>query len=151
MTVPMIEIDELEALEGRLAHLETPRGKARDFNKYVGRPADWIGDVLKVGLWEKQIEIVNAVRDYHKVCVVGCVNSGKDFTSSALAMYATYALRQLVLMTSASMRQVLTIGMRDIARFKTAARLPGDLMKLTLAVPGSGGVLGMTSTESSRL
>lgn len=144
-------LEQFDDIESRLARLEAPRGRARDFSAYVGRPAEWIRDVLRVKLWQKQVEIVNAVRDHHKVCVVGAVNVGKDYTSAALAMAAAYVSRQQVLLTSASMRQVLTIGMRDVARFKSAGRLPGELLKLTLAVPGSGGILGLTSSEGSKL
>jgi hypothetical protein len=91
------------------------------------------------------------LQTHDRVCVYGSVNTGKDYTAAALAMHAAYCRGQLVLLTSASLRQVTTIGMRDVGRFKAAGRLPGELQKLSLAAPGSGAIMGLTSSEGSKL
>ena len=144
---------QFEALDEALLALETARtpGK-RDFSPYADRPVAFIEDVLRVkNLWAKQREIIDALETHDRVVVYGAVNTGKDYLSAAAAMHAAYARGQMVLMTSATLRQVTKIGMRDLGRFKQAAHLPGKLQKLSLEAPGSGGILGLTGTEGSKL
>lgn len=136
-----------------IERLAVPRARSRrDFSAYAHRPADFIQDVLHVKtLWEKQREILALLETHDRVCVSGAVNVGKDYLADAAAMHACYAKGMLVLLTSASLRQVISISMRDVARFKASGRLPGELMKQSLAAPGTGGIIGCTSDSGSKL
>src|SRR2546430_6058536 len=72
---------DLAALDEQLLTLEAARsGKRRDFSPYIGRPLDWITDVLKVRtLWSKQQEMIDALETHDRVVFYGGVNLGKDY------------------------------------------------------------------------
>lgn len=125
------------------------------FEGYADDPIGFAEEVLGVELWEKQEEILRAVRDGPKVLVHGANAVGKDFAGAVAALWFVYARRGLVLVTAAVERQVVGIFMhRELGRlWRRTPDLPGQLQRSSLRIPGfeKVGVEAFTSTSASRI
>src|ERR1035437_5127677 len=56
-------------------------------DEHVTDPAGWMHDKLGRCLWSKQVEILEAIRDYRMVAVQACHGPGKSFTASGAASW----------------------------------------------------------------
>lgn len=144
----------IEALEDSLGVLlaQHKRQAAPDaFTRYHNAPAGFQRDVLKTGLWSKQIAICESVRDNRLTIVQGCNGSGKDHAAMGLAYWWTYARNGLVIVSGPTDRQVTEVCMRREGRrhFSRARRLPGELYERALRIPDNptAGILAFTATN----
>lgn len=87
-------------------------------------PATFMRDWLGADLWEKQIEIAEAVRDYRRTAVKSCHASGKSFLSARIVIAHLHAYPGAVAITTApTFNQVQNILWREIgAAYKAALR-----------------------------
>lgn len=140
------ELGKVEASHSRAASLD-------DFEPYRDRPVAFIREVLDGDPWEVQREIAGAVLTDRRVAVATCNSLGKDWLAARLALWWVYARRGRVLVTGPTERQVKEVVMRSEVRpaFTSTPRLPGDLYETALRVEGTGGIIGMTSADASKL
>ncbi|MEN6396670.1 MAG: hypothetical protein ABFC78_09330 [Methanoregula sp.] len=88
-------------------------------------PVWWIREVLGREPWEKQIEIIESVRDHRTTAVKSCHASGKSFDAGAIALWFLYAHQpSIVLTTAPTDRQVRGILWKEIRKNFQRAKLP---------------------------
>ena len=146
----------IRLVERDLGNFEATHRRARsldEFGVYRDRPIAFITDVLGGKLWSAQREIGEAVVAERQVATQSCNGAGKDWIAGRLALWWVFARRGLALILGPTERQVREVVMRHEVRpaFRGAPELPGDLYELALRVDGAGGIMAMTSTDSSRL
>ncbi len=146
-------LDRLFTKAGDVLERHERTGLGRDFGKYRDDPVGFARDVLHAQLWNKQIAIADAVLREPQVSVRGGVGVGKDFTCAVLALWWCYCRNGLVLITSATARQVREIlFQKEIRRLFHAGRLPGELLQGAVRpASGEGGIIGFTSSDVDRL
>ncbi len=114
-------------------------------------PVFWCETAFGSKHWEKQREILYAVRDRRTVCVPACHASGKSFVASDLALWWLYNFPapNIVLTTAPSERQVRRILWAEIRAKHAKARLPlpgvPDLMQLEIGQKHFG--LGFATSD----
>lgn len=152
-------------LESRLGRAEEWQGEfvarhrkgrtTEELEAYADDPVGFGRDVLKCSRFAaKQIEQMLAVRDHALVAVQSCNMFGKDHAAAHLALWWAYCRRGLVLITSASERQVKEVSMGEIRRaWLRAGNLPGELYEMTLRLDRSeqAGILAFTAADVSRI
>jgi hypothetical protein len=146
------KVARIERLAGdRIAEGTSDDWSIEELRSYADNPLGFMREVLQFDPWSKQEEIALAVRDHPLVNVRGANNLGKDALAGALALWWAYAREGLVLLTSASERQVREILMRkEIGQAFRRARLPGELLTTGLRVDDETRMLAFTSDDSSR-
>lgn len=88
-------------------------------------PAAFIRDWMGVDLWDKQIEIAEAVRDHRRVAVKSCHSSGKSFLSARLVLWFLHAFPGSVVITTApTANQVENILWRELRAAFSASKRP---------------------------
>jgi phage terminase large subunit len=82
---------------------------------YRDSPYKFAREILGVDLWDKQIEILNAIRDYSRVAVCGGRKVGKDFVLAVMALwyYCTFDEANVVI-TATTSRQIDDILWKQI-------------------------------------
>lgn len=147
-------LDRLFKAAGDVLERRERAGLDRDYERYADDPVGFARDVLKVTPWKKQIQVMETVRDEAQTSVRGGVGVGKDFTGACLALWWCYARHGLVLVTSASQRQVREIFFaKELRRLFHRGHLPGTVLAQAVKPPDgwAGGVLGFTSSEVDKL
>jgi phage terminase large subunit len=148
------QIDRLRSDFGALIQRNESRRSVEDFRRYRDDPVGFLRDVLKSDPWEAQCKIALDVRDHPRVVVRSCNSLGKDWLAARLALWGAYARGSMVIVTGPTSRQVQQIVFGEIRRaFHSALELPGELYELELRIDRTGhtGIMGMTSTDASRL
>lgn len=147
---------------GELIH-KGPDKDARDYTVYADDPRGFFRDVLKdEKLYDKQEEIIAAVRTEPLVTVRGCHGAGKDHVAAGLSLWYGYCkpTRTKVMLTGPTQHQVDEILFGDeLARAHSRAKLPGELRSHTLRFWSTGKdgkkrrrtIFGRVSTETARL
>lgn len=109
-------------LEEARARLELATGIRWPNGRYYDNPVGFARDILGIEPWEKQIEILEAARDYERVTVRSGHKIGKSHTAAILA-YWFYCTRDdaRVVMTSTTARQVDEILWREISKMRAHA------------------------------
>lgn len=83
--------------------------------KSKDNPVWFVNNVLKRPTWEKEEEILNAVRDYPEVSVRSCNGSGKTYTAGGLAnWWLSSNVDSVVITTAPTFRQVKELLWREI-------------------------------------
>lgn len=114
----------------------TPFGLWRD------DPVGFIRDVLDEGIWLRQREIAESVRDYPFTCVPSCFASGKTHLDARLAIWwvLVHAPGTAIVVTTASrMRQVITQLWPHIRRTHAVHKLPGKVDSYQWKMTGIAG------------
>lgn len=113
---------------------------APDFSRFQEKilhdPVWFCEEVLGVYAWEKQIEMIEAVRDYMKTMVAGCVASGKTYGEAALVLWfmLAFAPSARVFCLAPTERQLKINLWGQIPQIYHNANIPlgGELMPLSL-------------------
>ena len=122
--------------------------------RYRKCPAAFARDVLGVELWDKQEEIVNAVRDYPRVAVASGHKVGKSMTDAVVALWFFCAYEEArVVMSSVTARQVDQILWRELRMLYRRALKPiggelHDLARSGLKSSDFREVVGFTAREA---
>lgn len=83
--------------------------------KIQTNPVWFFTNILKRELWEKEKEIILALRDYAEVSVKSCNGSGKTYTAAGLVHWWLTAFKNSVVVTTApTFRQVKELLWREI-------------------------------------
>lgn len=147
-------IRKLQADVGELVDRQESTRSVDSYRRYADDPIGFMVEVLGFDPWSRQVEIAQSVVAHRLTLVQGAVAVGKDAVSAALALWWVYARGGLVLVTSATQRQVKTIFFGEIDRmWHRSGELPGELFTSALKLgPGSdAGILGFTSSSVSAL
>lgn len=134
---------------GELIARRDARPAGADFRRYRDDPHGFIRNVLRVDLVPQQIALVADVRDNPMNAVAAGVAMGKDHVAACLALWWTFARGGLVLLSSATERQVNEIGLGEVRHLWNRAELPGDFYASGLRIGGDharSGILGFVSS-----
>lgn len=121
-------------------------------------PVRWVEKVLKEGLWDKQKEILESIRDNTRTAVKTCHGTGKTRVASDAALWFLYAHPKSVVITTApTWRQVEQLLWREIRERYDIVKdrvedFPGRMFqtpKLELAAKWYA--LGVSTKEPERL
>lgn len=116
------------------------------FGAYRDNPLGFADDVLGipaldvergiVGLWPKQVEILEAVRDHHSVVIRSGHSTGKTYLMAVLCLWWLYARQGVVITTASSWDQVESVLWQEIHNLRARAKvkLPGDENLTTIRV-----------------
>src|SRR5205823_13285455 len=107
-------------------------------------------DELGFEPYDKQVEIFDSFTANKRTAVRGAHGTGKDAALAVIALYAAYVLGMLVLVISATERQLLGQLWREV-RDRFSTRLPGELYTADLRIGGEKRILAMTSGSTSNL
>lgn len=166
-----------DSLSSRIRQAQTALVRLRFPNvKYQARPVDFARDVLGVEPWEKQIEIINAVRDHMRVAVSAGHKVSKSHSAAILALwfYCSFVDAR-VIMSSTTSRQVDQILWRETRMMRARSgrcvackledpegfRIPkpcphsaeiegdmGDMARTGLKAPDFREIVGFTAREA---
>jgi len=113
-------------------------------------PVWWIREVLGLEPWQKQIEIIESVRDNRTTAVKSCHASGKSFDAGAIALWFLYAHKpSIVLTTAPTDRQVRGILWKEIRKNFQRAKLPlgGTILTQELKLDDDWFAWGFTAPD----
>ena len=145
----------IDRLEQELGELIEEHGRASlDVGQYRGRSGKlrFYREVLGFEPWEAQVEIAHAVHDHKRVVVAGGHAVGKERSAAAEALYAAIVLGQLVLVLSATERQVIGQTMKELSRlFRGNQQLPGQLFHASLRIDGEDRIVAFSGASVDAL
>jgi hypothetical protein len=138
------------------AHAATLRDEVREEVAAWRRdPALFVRSVLGVRtLWEKQVEILEALRDHPRVAVAACHDSGKTYLAACAAWWFSLAYQPAKVITTAPTdRQVRQLLWAEIRALHGNARvpLPGNVLTTHWQMPGHPDwfMTGFATTQDS--
>ena len=117
--------------------MELPtKEKTERFRKRIQQdPVFFIEEVLGNPLWDKQKEIVEAVRDHKEVAVRSCHASGKSYVSGRIVHWYLNAYKNSVVITTApTFRQVKEVLWREIKGSCSGKKIYPDKAILDTAI-----------------
>lgn len=99
--------------------------KANEVQKYPGRLSDFIIETLGCDIWDKQIEIADAVEDNRYVAVASCHGAGKSAIAARIVLAFLHTRsRSVVITTAPTARQVQHVLWREIRKAHSESRYP---------------------------
>lgn len=104
-------------------------------------------------LWTKQIEVINAVRDYKRVAVKSGNTVGKSFISALTALWFLVTHRpSKVITTAPTWTQVQDIFWKEIATSYNKSKIPigGELLKTELRFNEEHFAMGISTDQANR-
>ncbi|MCU0612780.1 MAG: hypothetical protein MUE60_13460, partial [Candidatus Eisenbacteria bacterium] len=114
---------------------------AEEVHRWRRDPVYFVRAVLGVReLWDKQIEILEAIRDYPLVVVAACHDSSKTFTAACAALWFAFSFcPSKVITTAPSDRQVRQLLWSEIRKLHSDAPfpLPGEVQSAHWQMPGA--------------
>jgi hypothetical protein len=116
-------------------------------------PVYFIRDFLGAAPWQKQTEIINAVRDNKEVAVASCHDAGKSWISARSVLWFNYSHRMSRVVTTApTFDQVRDILWQEIRQAHTTARvdLGGKLLDTRLELGVNWFATGRSTNDANR-
>lgn len=120
---------------------------------FRNNPQLFISKVLGDDPWDKQLEIINSVRDNRETSVRSCHGAGKSFIAARVALWFLCCFpNSIVLTTAPSFRQVEAILWRNIrsAYNKAKVNLGGEISRVSLNISPEWFALGLSTDEPDR-
>jgi hypothetical protein len=124
-----------------------------DFTRYQGDPVAFVREVLGGDPWEKQLEILAALRDSDRVTVRSCHGVGKTYVAACAVLWRLHCFRpSIVLTTAPGHRQVKDVLWRQIRALQRRARvsLPGEVRETAIKIAEDTFALGFATDEGDR-
>jgi len=118
--------------------------------RYLLDPGLWVREVLGHTPWEKQVQILESIRDHKVTAVKSCHAAGKSFVAADASLWFLYNHPQSIVITTAPTdRQVAGILWKEIrAGFQRAkVPLPGECLMQELKISNDWFAMGFTSPE----
>ncbi|MFO7325985.1 MAG: hypothetical protein DIU62_009735, partial [Pseudomonadota bacterium] len=116
-------------------------------------PVWWVREILGDEPWEKQVEILEAVRDYKRTAVASCHAAGKSWIAARVALWFLYSHPYSIVATTApSFRQVKRVLWQEIRRAHRRARVPlgGRLLQTELQIDDKWYAFGFSTRDPDR-
>ena len=129
--------------------------KPSEVDRWREDPPLFLRENFNIGLWEKQKEIIDSVRDNERTTVRSGNSLGKSFTAAGVALWFLLThYPSTVITTAPTDRQVRDIIWREMARMCSSSRLPigGEMLQPSkrLDLEDNWYAVGFSSDESSR-
>src|SRR3990172_12070386 len=121
---------------------------------YQHNPVKFCQLVLGIEPWNKQIQILNSVRDNPRTAVRSCTTAGKtEIASSAALWFLNCFYPSTVITTAPTFRQVRSIIWKRIRAQHNRSRiaLGGDPLETELKLDDDWFALGLSTKEPDRL
>ncbi|MGB8219521.1 MAG: hypothetical protein WCE46_03970 [Methanoregula sp.] len=114
--------------------------------RFLLDPGLWVREVLGHTPWEKQVQILESIRD-HKVTAVKSAHAcGKSFSAAECALWFLFNHpHSIVISTAPTDRQVSGILWREIRSAHSKAGLPGACLQTELKIDNDHFALGFTA------
>ncbi len=128
----------------------SPHGAKVIAEKSLKDPKWWVENVLGDSLWEKQVQILESLRDNQETAVASCHGAGKSFTASRALLWFLYTHRPSVVITTAPTdRQVRGILWKEIRLAHQRAKFPlgGKMLTQELKLDSNWWAWGFTAPE----
>jgi hypothetical protein len=142
---------EIATLQRDVGELLAERDRGRPLEEFGTWADDPAGFITRAGRepTDYQRQIVESVRDNRFTVVRGCHGAGKEWTAGAVAVWAAYCRRMLVLVVSATERQVLGQTMREVRQaWRAVPDLPGQLFTGSVRIDGEDRIIALTGGSS---
>ena len=113
-------------------------------------PVGFAHEALGVQLWDKQQEVLNAVRDYRRVAVKAGNGLGKGFTAAVSVLWFLCTHHPAIVLTTApTARQVRHVLWREIRRLHRGAHQPigGHMLQTRYEAAEDRFALGLSTDE----
>ncbi len=121
---------------------------------WQAEPVIFIKEVLGIGLWSKQAEIAESVRDNSRTSVRSASAVGKTMTAACIALWFLSSFRpSTVLTTGRSFRQVKEQLWREIRARHAQSKIPigGEITQTSLTLNEDWFALGFSTDEPDRI
>lgn len=128
----------------------SPSDASATLNRALNDPEWWVRTVLGHNPWEKQIEILESVRDNRITAVKSCHGAGKSFSAADVALWYLYTHRpSIVLTTAPTDRQVKGILWKEIRKTyqRSVYPLGGDMLTQELKLDADWFAWGFTAPD----
>jgi phage terminase large subunit len=116
-------------------------------------PVFFAKEILGVNLWDRQIQIIESIRDNANTCVASGHGVGKTFISAVATLWFLCTHDQSrVITTAPTNRQVESILWAEIWNLYKRARVPlgGKLLKTSLNIEEKWFAIGMSTDDPDR-
>lgn len=150
MTTPK-GLGDTKWVEAILAKAQQVASDPFRFGVYRDDPEGFVRDVLGVTLWEKQLDVLRAARDFPRVAVRSGHGVGKTFSVACLVVWWLYARRGLVITTAPTWEHVEGVLWREINALKQRALvpLPGEPLQTELRIDNTWYAIGLSTNTPS--
>ena len=121
--------------------------------KLKNDPNYFVEAVLGDSLWEKQREILEAVRDNRTTVVRSCHGAGKSYIAARTALWFLYTNKDSIVATTApTFRQVQEILWREInsALANSKIALEGDISRTSINIAPKHFAIGLSTDEPNK-
>jgi hypothetical protein len=118
--------------------------------RYLLDPGLWVREVLGHTPWEKQVQILESIRDHKVTAVKSCHAAGKSFVAADASLWFLYNHpRSIVITTAPTDRQVSGILWKEIRTSHQRAKipLPGECLTQDLKIENDWFAMGFTAPE----
>ena len=127
----------------------TPVGEGSKDRQPLLSPVAFAREVLGVELWDKQVEVLNALTEHRRVAVKAGNGLGKGFCAAVAVLWFIHAHQDaaIALTTAPTFRQVRHILWRQIRRlYRPAAKtLGGDMLRTRWDLDDNRYALGLSA------
>jgi hypothetical protein len=116
-------------------------------------PVWWVREILGDEPWQKQIEILEAVRDHERVAVASCHGAGKSWVAARIALWFLFSHPGSIVATTApTFRQVRNVLWQEIRWAYRRARVPlgGNLLQTELRLDDRWFAFGFATDDPDR-
>lgn len=133
---------------------EITRDKAEALRaKFIAEPKVFFSHFLGCQPWERQLEIVEAVRDNRVTSVRSCHASGKSWIAARIALwYLICYPNSKVITTAPTARQMEGVLWREINDAYTRSNIPfgGECLKTKLDIKAQWFAVGLSTTDPDK-
>lgn len=144
-------VQEAERLRGELVEESAGRASRSELSEWADDPVGWDVEAGRDPV-DYQRAVMGSVAENKRTAWRGCHACGKDHTIGSLAVWGAYARGMLVLVVSATERQVIGQTMREVRRAWRAARgahgIGGQLFQGSVRVGGEDRIVALTGSAN---
>lgn len=142
---------EAERLRGDLVEEHPGRASPEELSRWADDPVAWDLEAGREPV-DYQRDVMRSVATNKRTAWRGCHACGKDWAIGSLAVWGAYARGMLVLVVSATERQVIGQTMREVRRAWRAVRrahgVGGELYQGSVRVGGEDRIVALTGSAS---
>ncbi len=121
--------------------------------EYQADPVGFVREVLGCEPWGKQIQVLEELRDYHRVTARSCHGIGKTFIAAGAALWRLYCFEPSVVITTApGHRQVKDVLWKRIRKLHRDAKvaLPGTVLETAIKISDDHFATGFATDDTDR-
>lgn len=144
-------VQRIEDGVGELLEEHAGRASHEELSRWEDDPVGWDLEAGRDPV-DYQREIMESVAENKRTAWRGCHACGKDYTIGSLAVWGAYARGMLVLVVSATERQVLGQTMREVRKAWRACRrahgIGGQLFQGSVRIGGEDRIVALTGSAN---